>query len=959
MAEQRQKAPTPWPLIFLFIAISISVVVVGVLYFNIHKKALLKEKQLELSGILDLKIRQITQWRLERIGDGQFLAENVLLVRELSGFIEKPENKLLRDDIIQTLKSLTDNFDYVHALLLDSSGNVILAYPSQYALIGTHLKQFLPQVIKDRKVVLTDLHRTSLVGLGHMDLIIPLIDNRLSDKLLMGYLALRIDPQKILYPLVQSWPTPSESAETLIFRKDSDEIVYLNQLRHLRNTDLVFKKPVSNSTLPAAMALQGITGTVDGIDYRNVHVVASMKKVPGATWYMVAKVDRDEVFSILNRQMKMVNTILILFILTAGLFFGLLWRHQRSRFYRGKYEEELNRLVLVKHFDYILKFANDIILLIDSDLNIVEANDRALEAYQYSRDEMIGMKLEKIRSPETLSVLMDQIRNVEENESATFETIHKRKDDTVFPIEISSRLVNIEGSKFYQTIGRDITERKSVENTLKESEDKFRKIFEESPFPMIMTGKDFGILQANFSFIKMIGYSEEELKLFTFRNFTHPEHIRGDEISLMNLIAGDIPIYHTEKRYIRKDGTIIWGSTTVSIIRNKKDEVQLFLVMVEDITSRKEARGKLELSLSLVKATLESTEDGIIVVNSSGKIIQFNQKFIEMWRIPLEVLETGEDDDALKFVVNQLKNPQSFMENVKHLYADEEATSFDLLEFADGRYFERYSQPHKVNGKSVGRVWSFRDITQKRIAEADLIAAKEKAEENDRLKTAFLHNVSHEIRTPMNAIIGFTTLLAEQDLQKEEKEQYIEIIFQSSNQLLSIINDIVDIANVETGQVKINMAEMNLNSSLRMLNEQFRIKEKQGNVQICFTDGLSDDEARIVTDKTKLIQVLSNLINNSVKFTREGQIDFGYILKDGVIEFFVKDTGIGISPEKLDKVFDRFYQVDGTGSRQYGGTGLGLSICKAYVELLGGDITVESEPGRGSKFSFMIPYIQG
>jgi signal transduction histidine kinase len=196
-------------------------------------------------------------------------------------------------------------------------------------------------------------------------------------------------------------------------------------------------------------------------------------------------------------------------------------------------------------------------------------------------------------------------------------------------------------------------------------------------------------------------------------------------------------------------------------------------------------------------------------------------------------------------------------------------------------------------------------------------------------------------------------------LQKEEREQYIEIIFQSSNQLLSIINDIVDIANVESGQVKVNLVEMNLNSDLRVLNEQFRIKEKQGNVQIYLKEGLSDNEAMIVTDKTKLIQVLSNLINNSVKFTRKGQIDFGYIQKNRILEFYVKDTGIGIPHEKLDKIFDRFYQVDGTGSRQYGGTGLGLSLCKAYVELLGGNITVESVPDKGSKFIFTIPYRQG
>lgn len=830
MKTQRQNPPAPWPLIVLVLVITIIIVVVGFVYYNYEKKTLLSEKQLELSAISDLKIRQISQWRLERLGDGQFLSDNILIVSRLLEFIKNPEDIPLRDDILQSLKSLTDNFDYKNVLLLDTLGNVILAYPDQYDLVGDHLTPLIPGIIKDRRVVLTDLHRASLVGFVHIDMVIPLIDKSLNDTLVQGLFALRVDPQKVLYPLIQSWPTPSKSAETLILRRDGDDIVYLNELRHHKNSELILKKPVSTEKLPAAMAIQGITGTVDGIDYRNVSVVAAMKKIPGTPWFMVAKIDREEVISVLESQMRMVTIIQVLIIIAIWLFIGFLWRTQRVRFYREKYEMELNRLALVKHFDYILKFANDIIFLIDSDLNIIEANDRALETYMYTRDEFIGMKLEKIRAPETISLMQEQIRIINENESGTFETLHKRKDNTIFPIEISSRIVIIEGSKYYQTIGRDITKRKSVEDTLKESEDKFRKIFEESPLGILMAGKDFGIIKANLSFCKMIGYEEEELKSFTFKDFTHPDHLNDNEISLMKMITGEIPVYHTEKRYIRKDGSVIWGSTTVSIIRNNKDEVQYFLAMVEDITSR-------------------------------------------------------------------------------------------------------------------------------RNAEAELIAAKEKAEESDRLKTAFLHNVSHEIRTPMNAIIGFSYLLSDPELSKAEHLQYVDIISQSSNQLLSIINDIMDIANVESGQVKLNIMELNLNSALFILNEQFSYRDNQSNILIKLTTGLTDDEAIIVTDRTKLIQILTNLITNSLKFTKQGQIDFGYVLKDGFLEFFVRDTGIGISNDHIGKIFDRFYQVDGAVSRQYGGTGLGLSICKAYVELLGGKISVESEPGIGTTFIFTIPYL--
>ena len=701
MRFQKQKPPALIPLLVLFFIIAISAITIGIIYYSYQKKSLLIEKQQELSTISYLKIRQITQWRLERVGDGKFLGGNLVLVRKFAEYIKNPYDLRLKTEINQSLKSLAEDHDYKDALLITRNGNVKMAYPLVDTVIGSYLKPLLPGIIKERKIVLSDLHQTDMVSFVHLDLVVPLIDSSKNDTVVVGLIVLRIDPWKVLYPLIKSWPVPSKTAETLLLRREGNEIIFLNELRHLQNTALKLRKDISTKKLPAAMAVEGITGTIDGVDYRNVHVVAAMNKIPGTNWYMVAKMDRVEILSALTDQLGMIVLIIILVIITSGSFLGFIIRNQRVAFYREKYENELDRLALVKHFDYILKFANDIIFLVDKDLTIVEANDMALESYQYTRDEFIGMKLDKIRAPESLAQLQGNLNNVDENEYSTFETVHLRKDNTTFPIEISSRLVIIDGSKYYQSIGREITERKRVENILKESETRFRKIFEESPFSMLMTGKDFGIIRANQSFCQFIGYNEEELKSYTFRNFTHPDQISNDEISLMKLIAGEIPVYQTEKRYIRSDGTLTWGSTTVSIIRNDKDEVQFFLVMIEDITLRKRAEAGLDNSVSLLKASFESTEDGLLVVDSAGKIVLFNQKFVDMWRIPDEVLATGEDSEALDYVKGQLIYPDSFMENVRHLYSDPEATSFDMLDFCDGRVFERYSQSQKISGSNT------------------------------------------------------------------------------------------------------------------------------------------------------------------------------------------------------------------------------------------------------------------
>ncbi|NOU15996.1 MAG: response regulator [Bacteroidales bacterium] len=262
----------------------------------------------------------------------------------------------------------------------------------------------------------------------------------------------------------------------------------------------------------------------------------------------------------------------------------------------------------------------------------------------------------------------------------------------------------------------------------------------------------------------------------------------------------------------------------------------------------------------------------------------------------------------------------------------------------------------KVEQNLIGIHSTIRDITESKLAEQLVIQAKDKAEESDRLKTAFLHNISHEIRTPINSIVGFSEFLNDPNLKPEKLKHFTEIITQSSYQLLSIISDIVSIATIEAGQEKINETELNLNSTLRMLNEQFQLKSQKENFCLILKHLLPDNEVTILTDETKLKQILTNLIGNAIKFTKQGYVNFGYHLKDNELKFFVEDTGIGIPPEMHDEIFKRFRQVENSTARQFGGSGLGLSISRAYVELLGGKIWLKSELDKGSTFYFTIPY---
>jgi CheY-like chemotaxis protein len=239
----------------------------------------------------------------------------------------------------------------------------------------------------------------------------------------------------------------------------------------------------------------------------------------------------------------------------------------------------------------------------------------------------------------------------------------------------------------------------------------------------------------------------------------------------------------------------------------------------------------------------------------------------------------------------------------------------------------------------------------------ELQKAKVKAEESDQLKSAFLANMSHEIRTPMNGIMGFAELLKEANLSTEEQKDYIEIIEKSGTRLLNIINDIVDISKIEAGQMNVVFSGTNIDELLQYIQTFFKPETQDKGILLLLKRPLAEDEIIIQTDREKLYAILINLVKNAIKYTLKGIIEFGYEKNDDYIQFFVKDTGIGISKDRHQAIFERFIQADFNDKMARQGAGLGLSIAKAYVELLGGKIWVESEPEKGSIFYFTIPCI--
>jgi len=249
------------------------------------------------------------------------------------------------------------------------------------------------------------------------------------------------------------------------------------------------------------------------------------------------------------------------------------------------------------------------------------------------------------------------------------------------------------------------------------------------------------------------------------------------------------------------------------------------------------------------------------------------------------------------------------------------------------------------------------NIAERKRYEKDLVTAKNRTEESDRLKTAFLNNISHEIRTPLNGILGFTELLVESDDNDDEKNSYKDIIQRSSDQLLSSISNVMELSKIQARQLEVKIHDFEIEQALNNIVSTYNPVSKEGNLKFITSFPKNGKKYNILTDESKFMQILSYLLNNAFKFTKEGYIELGYKVKQNDYLIYVKDTGIGVNPENAESIFNYFTQENFSSTRNYGGLGVGLSISKSFVDMLGGSIWLESEVGKGSTFYFNLPKI--
>jgi PAS domain S-box-containing protein len=502
-----------------------------------------------------------------------------------------------------------------------------------------------------------------------------------------------------------------------------------------------------------------------------------------------------------------------------------------------------------------------------------------------------------------------------------------------------------------------------ISERLRESEQKYRCIFESVTDLYYETSVDGTIIDVSpsISILSKGQYSRDDLiGKSIYDHYSDPDKRR----ILVSEIIEHGTVNDFEILLKNRDGTIIPCSVSAKIILGSDGKPEKIIGSMRDISERKHAEDELKRSQTQLLNAHRIAHLGSWEYDVENDMFIFNDPFYEIFRTTAEkaggyTMRSGE-------YTKRFVHPEDRQMIGKEVSEAIETNDPDFNRHLEHRFFYTDGKIGYLNvlffiikddtGKTVRTYGVIQDITERKKTEFELIKAKEKAEESDRLKTAFLHNISHEIRTPMNAIVGFASLLGEPGLDPQKQQSYVEMIIRSSNHLLEIISDIVDISNIEANLTTIHKTETDINFLINDLCNQFILKAEEKRINLLFESGLAATDSKVITDSTKLKQIISNLLNNALKFTISGSVKISCRETGRFLEFSVSDTGIGIPKEYHERIFYRFFQVQHSESRLYGGTGLGLAISKAYVELMGGRIWVSSEQGNGATFFFTIPF---
>jgi PAS domain S-box-containing protein len=957
-----------WALLLVFMSLTSSIAVLSKIYYNSEKQKILHQYTINLQAVADLKADQIDRWRRRLLDDGILIFFDHSMTDQLLAFLDRPSPALEKT----TREWLSDRcriLHYVNIVLVDRDGAVRLTAKENEYHVKKYLSPSLGESRRKQQVTLTDLVQSIRPPRIHLETIVPLMPG-IAGKTneVGGFLVLFTDPADFLYPMLKSLPIPSASGETLLVRREGNNVLFLNELRHRKDTALKLRLPLSTPTLPAASVILGHSGVIAGRDYRGVSVWSVARPVEGSSWFIVAKIDLNEIELPVRRAALAIFLVTLFLILATALVVLFLWQRQNSRFRLDQLEAESRRRALVSHFDYLTRYANDIILLTDEKANILEANERAILTYGYGREGLLKLNLRDIRVPEERGKLSAQYEQLEASLGMIFETQHEKRDGSLFPVEVSARVIEVQGKKYYQSIVRDISERKRAEEEIMSAKAFLEMVVDMSPFSMWISDKAGTVTKVNRSLCATIHLTEKDIVgkynalkdenlekrgvLPMVRAVFEKHKPARFSIPWMAADAGDVDFKKARDMHI---------DVSMFPILNPQGELTNVVCQWIDITERKRAEAALRESEERFRGLYENATIGIYRTTVAGRILLANPALVHMLGYAtVEELARRNLEDEDFYVGSTRADFLNQIERDGQLTGRESA--WKRLDGSTIFVRESARATRDENGKILFIDGTVEDVSAKHEAEEEIHRLNQELEQRVLQRTAqlqaankeleaFSYSVSHDLRAPLRAITGFSQILTEEKSGNLDAEgrRLLGVITDNTRRMGQLIDDLLAFSRL-TRQA-LAPAKVDFASLARDLFAELRSQEKGR--KIAFTVG---ELPAAEGDTAMLRQLLHNLLANALKFTRpraKPRIELAGRAGKGENVYWVKDNGVGFDMQYADKLFGVFQRLH--GSAEFEGTGVGLAIVQRIAARHGGRVWAEGEVGKGATFYFALP----
>lgn len=966
-----------------------------------------------LSAIADLKLHEISAWREERMSDARFFSSARFAAQDLRRLLDEPNSEEGRSAVLNWLRLLKGGERYAEVVVFDARGERRLALSSTNTDVPASLRGAIQRAMQARATVITDLHQDTPNSRIELDIVFPVFEEAdFRAGKVIGTVLLKVDARHFLFPLIQAWPTRSRTAETLLIRREADDVVYLNDLRHRKGAALTLRVPVSSPNLPAAKVLRGDTQVLDGVDYRGVPVVAAGRLIPGTSWGMVAKIDQEELYAPLRQRVFMVVFLLATLLMAAALLVAFLWRHRNNQFLRRELALEKERAGLAERVAQLMRNANDIVLFISPQGRILEGNESALKSYGYSLGELQQKTVVDLRPPETAAGAVLDLERINAQGTLFFETVHGRKDGSTFPVEVSSRKIRVGDEDIILSIVRDITQRKAHESEIERLNCLYAALSElNAAVVRARTREELlaevcrALVQAGGFEMAWIGWVDaatsrvtplaqfgdeagylQEVQVFADER---PEGqgpmgcaIREGRPCVYNDILCDSDLAPRREAAarsgwasvaafpIRQEGSIrgglevyagqkeFFGARERALVEEAAADVSFGL----DILLNEQRRQAGEERLKSQAAALASAANSIVITGVDGTIQWVNPAFerctgygaAEVVGKNPRLLNSGRQDAAFfKAMWEKILGAQVWHGELINRRKDGTLYTEDMT----------ITPVKDETGAVVQFVAIKQDVTARRQAEEAVRQARDELARANADLERRVQERTVQLREMVAELEAFSYSLSH-DLRSPLRaiksfsalvmDEYREKLVGGGAEMLEKVVGAADrMDQLVTDVLALSHVSRDQIRIQPVATESLvrQIVQERPELQSPKSEVRIDSLAPVLAHEALLTQCLTNLLTNAVKFVAPGmkpQVRVRTQTEGTTVRLWVEDNGIGIPAEAQEKIFGIFERLH---SRQaYEGTGIGLAIVKRAVERMGGRLGVESESGQGSRF---------